>query len=380
MDFKMNNKVTTRSTGYTGSKFKPDLVGYEKRKRIKEQESVMESSVDPKAATRRDLYNKLNNNTISSIKEREIMNENYHGAKLAAFKAFMFEGFINSLYLDKKFKEEHAQEIYNVMESYIDGNGGYKLLENAPKTKFIKQLMESCEEIGKDCCKKDSEGQCEKQDWNKPKWNTGIYSDLKAKVEKDINKMSFDTLAKLVKDKVLTVVQDEKKRSEVMKEFEEDVNNQVDSALEESINLRLHSTSPVKVPTLWEALMTESYKAILNEGVTFFALGVNNGIGINPDYIDDSDEEIHWDSEDEKDIDDAFTADKFDQHKQDDGQNIDHESAACCESAGKSVNMDHVMCEALTKYTLIEFMNTAQFTNLKSNDVRKMAMHLTYDK
>ena len=68
MDFKMNNKVTTRSTGYTGSKFKPDLVGYEKRKRIKEQESVMESSVDPKAATRRDLYNKLNNNTISSIK------------------------------------------------------------------------------------------------------------------------------------------------------------------------------------------------------------------------------------------------------------------------------------------------------------------------
>lgn len=373
MDFKLNNKVTTRSTGYTGSKFKPDLVGYEKRKRAREQESIMESSVDPKAATRKELYDKLNNNAISSIKEREILNENYNGAKLAAFKAFMFEGFINSLYLDKKFKEEHAQEIYNVMESYIDGNGGYKLLENAPKTKFIKQLIESCESIAKDCSMKTDEKEYSKQDWNKPKWNSGIYSELKTRVEKDINKMSFDTLAKLVKDKVLTVVQDEKKRSEVMKEFEEDVNNQVNGAVEESINLRLHSESPVKIPTLWEALMTESYKAILNEGSTFYVLEVSDDLGVDPDSMDKSDEEINWDEDDEDDIDDAFTTDKFD-HEEEKPKSISEESA------GKTVNMDHVMCEALTKYTLIEFMNTAQFTNLKSNDVKNMAMHLTYDK
>lgn len=391
MNFQMNSKVTTHSTGFTGSKYKPDLVGYEKRRREREQESVTESVNDH----RKSLYDNINSKRMDSIKEREEMNRNYNGARLTAFKAFMFEGFMNSLYLDKEFKQEHAKEIYSIMENYIDGNGGMELLEKAPKTKFIKELLEATTNIGKDCANDCKEKGIQDINWTKPKWKDDVFTGIKNKVEKDITHMSFDSLSKLVKEKVLTVVQDEKEKSEMMREFEDDISNKIDGAIQEAVNLQLHRTTPVKVPTLWQALMTESYKAILNEGVTFFSIGQNdNGVGINPAHLDDSEEEIDWNREDEEDIDDAFTTDKFEQDVEDHpgSDHDDHYDDGCetganandstCEStqATKSVNMDHVMCEALTKYTLIEFMNTAQFTNLKSKDVQNMAMHLVHDK
>lgn len=375
MNFPMNNNVTRHSTGFTGSKYKPDLIGYEKRKRMREQESVVESVNEG----RKSLYDNMNNKRLSSIKEREEMNRNYHGARLTAFKAFMFEGFINSLYLDKSFKENHAKEIYSVIENYIDGNGGYGMLEKAPKTKFIKELLESTNNIGRACAKECKDKNIQDVDWTKPKWNTDIFSGIKEKVEKDITHMSFDSLSKLVKEKVLTVVQDEKEKSELMKELEDDINNEVEGAVQESVNLQLHRTTPVKVPTLWQALMTESYKSILTEGVTFFTIDQDdNGIGIDPAHIDDSEEELDWDSDDEDTIDDAFTTSKFDTDDVED-YTYDKKKEEEKDSA-KSINMDHVMCEALTKYTLIEFMNTAQFTNLKSKDVQNMAMHLVHDK
>ena len=388
MDFRINTKVSTKSTGFSGTEFKPDLVGYEKRKRAREQEILQESLQDPKFERRKQLLDQRGQKLLNEKILRESYMDNYQGGRLTAFKCFMFEGFMDSLYLDDSFKRQHAVELYNVMENYIEGNGGMKLLENAPKTRFTKQLLEACNEIGKDCAEKCKEEKRDKVDWMKPNWNDSLFTLIKEKAEKDINNMSFDTLSKLVKDKVLTVVKDEKERSEAMKEFEEDVANEMDSAVSESINRTLHRVDPIEIPTLYNALMKESYNSILESAVTFFNnitpkdgyVGMSEDESRELDNIDDySEDDIDWDSEDEEDIDDAFTTDKFDQGLEESEVESVKESTLPTES-GKSVNMDHVMCEALTKYTLIEFMNTAKFTNLKSKDVKDMAMNLVYKK
>jgi len=325
-----------------------------------EQESIMESNMLKAEA---DYYkNKRNEGIVNRyIKESQIpinINRINNEAKEFALKDILFEVFYNSLLMDDDFLEENCHHIKCLTDKYVDENGGFKVLDNAIKNNMdnmlLKKIKSVCEAVAKEVCDrklKDSK-ECKNMDL--------IDFDMTSD-EKDMldyskkDNLNIDRISELVKDKVLTVVKDEKTRSEeaarkqedIVAALQQDTEADTEEKLNEALNNIILNKPIVESGTLFDTLFRDCYQEYITENVSIVATDMKN--------IED-DKEVARNYDTEMDIDDALTDEK--------------------PVEDTEVNMDLILTEALTKYTLMEMLYTMGFENYSYENIKKLTENM----
>lgn len=328
--------------------------------KAQEQDSLYESQLMQDEL--HSYYNKLNEGVVNRyVRESQIpnnINRINQVAKEAILKDILFEVFYNSLLMDEYFLKENFYNIKHLTDKYVDDNGGFKVLDNAIKdsidSTLLKKIKSVCESLALEVCnrklsdsKESSEVDLIDFDMNEDEKNK-----LDCAKKDDLN---IEKISELVKSKVLTVVKDEKERqelnSELIEKIEEDLKedeNVVDEkSLKEAMNNIVLSKSVVESSTLFDSLFRDSYQEYLQENVAITSTDKAN--------TDDA-KEMSKEYDTEMDIDDAL------------GLNDDDDESV----ENSELNMDLILTEAITKYTLMETLYTLGLENYSYDNIRKL--------
>ena len=323
-----------------------------------EADAIMEANI---IKEENEYYKNRRNEGIVNryIKESQIpinINRISNEAKDFVLKDILFEVFYNSLLMDKDFLEENCQHIKCLTDKYVDDNGGFKFLDKLVKDNMdnmlLKKIKSVCEAVAKEVCDrklKDSK-ECKNMDL--------IDFDMTAD-EKDMldyskkDNLNIDKISELVKDKVLTVVKDEKTRSEKVAKEQEDIENELmnsgntEEELNEAMNNIILNKPVIESGTLFNTLFRDCYQEYIAENVSIVATDMSNI---------EKDKEVSKNYDTEMDIDDALN----DEHPVEDTE----------------VNMDLILTEALTKYTLMEMLYTMGFENYSYENIKKLTENM----
>jgi hypothetical protein len=358
------------------------MAAIEEAEEIDKQALQSEKDYDAKKQTEKVVTKQINDNQkINKVSEV------YHTGKNIIFKEILFEVFKKSLYLDTEFIQENWENLRSLTDSYVDSNGGIKLLEAAvTKTgsPLLKNVLALCENVAKAVCQRKLKkaNECDEVD-------DILNFDLEKDEEDDLNyekqKLGIDELADMVKQKVLTVVQDEKSRQQDEDELYGDIENQLseddnvndENSVEEALNKIFIMKNPIEESTLFDSLLRSSYKEVLEN------------IAIKTAQQDEEEE-------DEKNSRNASVNSKemdimMDEHKNtykrdiegdeplvdDDDMELGMDNAI---TESNTIDMDMVMAEALTKYTLMETLYTLMLENYTTADIQKMSQKMLFVK
>lgn len=387
-----NGNVTTKSYGYKDRVYRNSSVGhdYMKEKNAKRQQEIATESANMiEMNNRNSEVVEARNKRVAFEKNRvKVMNQIATEGASKIFTAFMMQTFLESLYLDKEYKDSHMSEIGAIVESYIGAKGGIKYLENAEKTSFNKDLLKICKENAQDAAYRIiKEAAEEKEPTLDVKFK--LKDDEKSKLNKDLSELNSDKLAELVKDKVLTVVKDEKERAEEKEKFQKDLEAGDEAAVKESFRLKVRRTSIDEETTLWEALMKSSFKEIVKESIAFHFPVVSDNrdnVGVTADeemdyhtLVKQADAEYEFDQDNSEELHAAFSADTFNFDKapgdpEQPGEVVASDSNEDSRHKDEGeVDMDEVMAEAMLKYTFLEMLHTAKMEKYDRKDVQKLA-------
>ena len=324
--------------------------------KAKEEEKLMESQLLKDASKYH--YDKLSEGIVAKyIKESQIpnnINKIYNDAKTHIFKDILFEVFFNSLLMDDDFLQENSANIKHLTDKYIDDGGGFKVLDNAIKNsmdnELLKKIKSVCESVAKEICdrKLSDSKECKNIelidfDMNQKETDMLDYS------KKD--NLNIEKISELVKNKVLTVVKDEKERQEINHEIVENIENDLkanddvtdEKSLNEAMSKIVLNKSVIESSTLFDALFRDCYQEYITENVAIASADKDN--------IDD-DKEVSRNYDTEMDMDDALE---------------DEEPVEDTE-----VNMDLILTEAITKYTLMETLYTIGLENYSHENIKKL--------
>lgn len=340
-----NTKCSIMKTGKTNiNPVYPKSPSLYETKKNQELDALTESSIlfKQKEERNKERNRVINLNRNIDTDRLKVLENTYKLGLETIFSNIMFEAYYHSLYFDEEFKNSKAEALYDVLETYLQAKGGFNYLtENMKGSLFLEQIHEVCDKHAKKVAKRSAQALKERSD-EKFTINFLMSDEEKDDLDKDIQDLNIDQLSKLVKDKVLDVLQDEKERVEQEDEFKEEIDNMENGEEIQKVKEQLHG--PVlKQHTLWNALMQESYKEILKENANSANSRLTEGFKV-----------------------DASSIDSFD--------GIEEENT----NGETEVNMDNVMAEALTKYTLMELMYTIKLENYNSNDIQKISQQLVY--
>jgi len=343
--------------------------------------------IDDSAKKSEELYNKKK--SYEPIVKRQLLESQIlnridsisHTGKDIIFKDIIFEMFRKSLYIDESFIMENYENLKYVTDKYINDNGGYKLLEssiNRTNSPILKSIQVLCETTTKRTCKRKIKecGNSVDKENDLNILNFELNDDEKETFDLNKTKLGIDELSDLVKNKVLTVVQDEKARQEkeenLIKDIEDDISDKLgdndnpdDNNVKETLNKIIINKSPIEETTLFNALLRHSYKEVL-ESIASLIPGFTeqeredkrryNDFKVRTTSKDVSNGEYNLDEE-------------VNQTKPDEGFIKDEEY---------DINMDLVLAEAITKYTLMELLYTIQLEQYSHDTVRKISEKLIH--
>ena len=316
-----NAKVTKHTYGISGRSSLGktsngiDAREYMESKMKRDQQAVLEASIHERdnVVKQVTLLENVNARKIGDKQSSFIIGDMTKAGRDYAFKYAMGVIFENCLLLDDYYVKENSSKIRAVMESYIDKNGGIALLENAlktNKTRFLTMLMEACNKTASKCAKRKLK---EAQEAGQTQ---GIKFDMtdeeKEELDTEISTMDVEQLSSVVKDKVLTVIKDEKERAQQREEFERDLADGVEDAIVKEQTFRVHNKYCSAKETLFNAFMTESYKEVLESVALHFDMGGANDevdeIGLDIDEVDYEDKNAHSLSELDKNNEDITSS------------------------------------------------------------------------
>lgn len=341
-----NTKCTLMKTGKTtltplGN---PSMMSFYENKKKEELSSVIESSIlfKEKNEKEKEINRRINLNRYITSDKMKVLENTYKLGLESIFTNIMFEAFYHSLYFDEDFKMEKAEELYNVIESYLTAKGGYKILtENMNGSLFLEKLNEVCVKNAKKIAKRTCENLKERTE-EKFTIDFLMSDDEKKELDKDVQSLNIDELSKLVKDKVLNVLQDEKERTEKEDEFKEEIDNMENGEEIQKVKEQIQG-HVIKESTLWNSLMHESYKELMKENLNIKEKKLTEAFNVDASSIDSFD-----------DLEDTET------------------------NTEAEINMDNVMAEALTKYTLMELMYTIKLENYTRDDIKRISNQLLH--
>lgn len=335
-------------------------------------------------------------------------------------KNILSEAFVKALYLDDSFKNEYIGNLNKLVENYIDSKGGLKYVKeraNITKSHFLKDLVNVCEACSKEVvkrkikennCKKyvseaeekvpvgskdkeiisntdmtkfEKENKKEEKEQLKEACKTNLseefdfnfnLTDSESKgLELEKDNLSIDQISELVKQKVFTVIKDEQERSSKEAEVEEEIKSRAEelNVAEESFKFNV---SPIEQISLFESLMKRSYKEILQEAYTShnddddsfnFDIVYDEEDASRSEHVDTTEDDVKRGDYDIKDELDDFSLDD-DSIPEDDDESI-------------NVDMDLVLAESITHYTLLELMHTIKLEDYTSKDVKDLAYKIS---
>lgn len=328
-----------------------------RNKQIEEKDALFESQVLQKERAK--YYNDLNTGVVNRyVRESQIPNNINRIAKTAKdmiLKDILFEVFYNALVMDDSFLRENFGCIKHLTDKYVDDNGGFDMLHKAIDnksvgTEILKRVKKTCETIALEVCERklrDSKatGQIDLIDFD-------MTEDEKDKLDyAKTNTLNIDQISALVKNKVLTVVKDEKERhetnSELIEKIEDDLkaneNVKDEKSLNEAMNKIVINKAIIEESTLFDALFRDSYQEYIMENVAITSADKDN--------IDDF-KEVSKNYDTEMSFDDAVSDDE--------------------PVEGTEVDMDLVLTEAITKYTLMETLYTLGLEDYSHENIRKL--------
>jgi len=295
---------------------------------------------------------------INSVEAKRFkINSLYEKGLNIVFKHIIYECYRRSLVLDEDFILANQVALEAYVSDFIDGNGGMKLLENK-NNRLCKSIKSICEStVGKVTMRKLAEA-------NNPAITPDdIDFDLDEKekedLSNDIDNLSVDQIANLVKDKVVQVIMDEKKtaakKEEDIKAAEDEIiaddniNSEEDlekkKELDEAIK---REETPTEEFTLFGAMMKRAYRQLIEQAETVPDVAKANDY----DASEDEGELEFKDEEEQEEFDDSF-------------------------NAGDSI-ADKALAESITEYTMLEMMNTMGLITLNMRQIKEMAINIAY--
>lgn len=233
--------------------------------------------------TRKKINKQFNNAKLELDTKKAVFNkkanEMHKKGKNTIFKRLLTEMYIESLYLDENFILENFSKIAGIVESFVDENGGYSLLENAyfqSKSPLLKKMIDICEETSKEVngrVYKDAE---KNQDVDL--LNFELNSDEKERFDYDKRDLGIEEISNIVKEKVLTVVKSEKAREQKHEELMEDIENELSSnpevtdekSIKENLTRIFAQASPTEEGTIFNALLRSNYKSLVEGTAPLF--------------------------------------------------------------------------------------------------------------
>lgn len=292
-----NSKVTKHNYGISGRSSLGrtsngiDAKEFMESKMRREQQVILEASIQERdnVVKQVGLIENVNARKIGDKQASFIMGDMTKAGRDYAFKYAMGVIFENCLLLDDYYVKENSSKIRSVMENYIDKNGGITLLENAlktNKTRFLTMLMEACNKTACKCAKR------KVKEAHEAGQSQGITFEIseeeREELDADIKEMDIEQLSSVVKDKVLTVIKDEKERAQQREEFERDLEEGVEDAIVKEQCFRANNKYCSAKDTLFNAFMTESYKDVLESVVQFDFDSCDeiDEIGLDSDDVD----------------------------------------------------------------------------------------------
>lgn len=312
-----------------------------------------------------------------------LSNQIYKEGREMLFKDIMSDIYLEAVYLDDEFKLENADVIKATMYNYIDKNGGFAMLEAACKkegTKLLSDMKEVVEKTSRKCAMrktselkeacdpKTSKEACAKKEACAPNKGKGVKAmevmntkhnfDMTDEEIKEYTKarekISEEEIVKLVKDKVLDVIKDEKSRQEDIEKFEAEIAEQAETITDSETQQKAFKESAMKMisqntfadMTLFEAIQFSTMKEVM-ESVSKDKNPYNN----LEEYIEHNDEDSFDEESDILEDDEVFE--------------------------NTQIDMDLVLAESITKYTLLEVCNTIKLEKFTRDSVQQLCMNLT---
>lgn len=291
----------------------------------------------------------------------------YKEGRVNLFKDIIFEMFSKALYLDPEVIVEHHDNLKALCDEYIDKNGGYIWLEKAIESNhspILISIKEACDKIAKEVCQRKIKTERECSDAT-DLLNFSLNEEEEEKLNYEKGKIGIDDIADLVKSKVLTVIQDEKAREEEEEELMNDIKDELKNdesvkdqkTLNEALRRIQVATSPVEESTLFNSLFRNSYKQTLLETTT----------------VKNNSDALVIEEEKEKNKNDDTTVYKI-EHETEDSEKVP--GAELIDSDELEIDMDLILAEAITKYTLLEMLYTIKLENFTYEQLQKMSWKL----
>lgn len=345
------NKYNTITEGAASKEFISKMAVMEHCEAITESARISEIEYNTKK--------RISDVTMASLTESQkftLIDKLSKDGEVAIFKNILFEMYNQSLLLDDDFKKEHAVALQETVSDYVDKNGGMMLLTEAckrSKSTYLSKIKKTCKETAATVAKRKL-SEC--KDCDSENIKDVFKFDLNQEEEKALDKekrdMSIEELSGLVQQKVLTVISEEKKREKAKKELDEDIEEQLiedgdvknKEDVKESLNKIKISLNPIEEATLFNSLMVHSYKEVLE---------ATNSI-------------MEYDEDKNKDLTDEAG------YSEEDVSNSEHEDL----TENEEISMDHVLAEAVAKYTLLELAHTINLESFDVNRVQKLTRNL----
>lgn len=292
------------------------------------------------------------------------------------FKHILTEYYVNSLCLDRDFVVEHLDIFKNMVSKYVDDNGGFNIVKEAvaknPDSILLKKLYEACDKTAKKVSnRKFAEMTESKSDENT---NTKLNDDEKKEFFDNKDTLDVERISQLVKDKVITVIKDEKKRQEkedeIVTEIEDELKNDENVKDEKSVDEGLEriviNRTPFEEATLFNSLLRSSYEDIMAENIAIQS-------DVHKNYQDDHDSELYDVDQTLDELNDDESEDSVTNDENPEATDINDELAM---ENSTVVNMDHVFADAIANYTLMETLYTLKLENYTKESIERITQQI----
>lgn len=220
------------------------------------------------AAKYEGLNRKVESRRLNEIKEERAfqiaLQEGYDSVRDFLIKDFISEICVESMLVDKRVIDSNLRSIVTLVNEQVDDIGGFKGVKSIAESTdnpLLKNMIAACEAI---CTKvgerniKCSSGKACELDFNLNKEETDEYNYLK-------QANGSETIIDIVKDKVLTVVQDEQKENAAKKEIMDEIEGKlkdVEAPVAEAMDSIFNKTG-VEETSLFDSLLRRDYGRLL---------------------------------------------------------------------------------------------------------------------
>ena len=320
----------------------------------KEQQIIQEANerADLERENEQDRLNKCYTRMLTESQMINAIDTYQKTCKEYCFKSILTELYAKSLLIDDDFVNEHANDIKTLISDYVDSRGGMKLLDEAisrTDSNLLKKIKNICVETASEVSKRKIKEAQDTQDVSI--LNFTMTEDEHDKFEYKKTEISPDEIAGLVKDKVLTVIKDEKNRQEREDELK--------TAIEEELK---NDEEVVDTKTAKEALSRIIIGKSVVENTTLFNAIFRNAC--NEAFIMNNDTDST--SVDNTSDDINTTEDDINDYAPMNDENYDK----------KEIDMDKIFTEAVSQYTLMEMLNTLKLEEYSHNNIKSLIGNL----